>query len=68
MLFTPHPLSQTVTPSRTPSPLERGVLYGRPLRLEISFSALISERNLYFIKVSAEKPIIRVTISTEAAR
>ena len=24
------PLSQTVTPSRTPSPLERGVLYGRP--------------------------------------
>jgi len=24
------PLSQTVTPSRTPSPLERDVLYGRP--------------------------------------
>ena len=31
MLFTPLPLSQTVTPSRTPSPLERDVLYGRPL-------------------------------------
>jgi len=31
MLFTP-PLSQTVTPSQTPSlPLERDVLYGRPL-------------------------------------
>ena len=34
MLFTPLPLSQTVTLSRTPSPLERdvGLLYGRPLR------------------------------------
>jgi len=28
MLLTPSPLSQTVTP-RTPSPLERDVLYGR---------------------------------------
>ena len=28
MLLTP--LLQTVTPSRTPSPLERDVLYGRP--------------------------------------
>ena len=27
----PLPLSQTVTPSRTPCPLERDVLYGRPL-------------------------------------
>src|SRR6218665_1939870 len=26
----PLPLSQTVTPSRTPSPLQRDVLYGRP--------------------------------------
>src|SRR6218665_3607166 len=26
----PSPLSQTVTPSRTPSPIERDVLYGRP--------------------------------------
>jgi len=35
----PLPLSQTVTPSRTPSLLERDVLYGRPLgyaRAEIS--------------------------------
>jgi len=31
MLLTPLPLSQTVTLSRTPSPLERDVLYGRPL-------------------------------------
>src|SRR6218665_713623 len=31
MLLDPSPLSQTVTPSRTPSPtLERDVLYGRP--------------------------------------
>ena len=29
----PLPLSQTVTPSRTPSPLERDVLYGRPFIL-----------------------------------
>src|SRR6218665_2017888 len=29
MLLNP-PLSQTVTPSRTPSPLARDVLYGRP--------------------------------------
>src|SRR6218665_3093850 len=28
----PLPLSQTATPSRTPSPLERYVLYGRPQR------------------------------------
>ena len=26
----PLPLSQTVTPSRTPFPLERDVLYGQP--------------------------------------
>ena len=32
MLLTPLPLSQTVTPPRTLSPLERDVLYGRPLR------------------------------------
>src|SRR6218665_276473 len=31
MLLAPLPLSQTVTPSLTPSPLERDVLYGRPL-------------------------------------
>ena len=30
MLLTPSPLSQTVTLSRTPSPFERDVLYGRP--------------------------------------
>src|SRR6218665_360029 len=28
-------MSQTVTPSRTPSPLERDVLYGRPLNTHI---------------------------------
>src|SRR6218665_1849687 len=28
--LTPPPLSQTVTPSRNPFPLERDVLYGRP--------------------------------------
>ena len=32
MLLDPLPLLQTVTPSRTP-PLERDVLYGRPLSL-----------------------------------
>jgi len=31
MLLTPSFLSQTVTPTRTPCPLERDVLYGRPL-------------------------------------
>ena len=31
----PLPLSQTVTPFRTPSPLERDVLYGRPLGLKL---------------------------------
>src|SRR6218665_809574 len=31
--FYPLPMSQTVTPSRTPYPLERDVLYGRPLVL-----------------------------------
>jgi len=28
----PFPLSQTVTHSRTPSPLERDVLYGWPIK------------------------------------
>ena len=28
------PLSQAVTPSRTPLPLERDVLYGRPHRMD----------------------------------
>src|SRR6218665_2401964 len=32
MLLTPSPVSQTVTPSLTASPLERDVLYGRPLK------------------------------------
>src|SRR6218665_3651185 len=32
----PLPLSQTVTPSRPPSPLERAVLYGRPLNFYFS--------------------------------
>src|SRR6218665_375771 len=32
MLLPPLPLSQTVTPSWTPFPLERDVLYGRPLK------------------------------------
>jgi|SRR6218665_2348539 len=31
LLDLPLPLSQTVTPSRTPSPFERDVLYGQPL-------------------------------------
>src|SRR6218665_2892654 len=35
MLLTPLPLSQTVTPSRTPSPIERDVLYGWPLSSKI---------------------------------
>ena len=30
MIFTPSSLSQTVTLSQTPSPLERDILYGRP--------------------------------------
>ena len=34
------PLSQTVTPSRTPSPLERDVLYGRPHSEQVSFANL----------------------------
>ena len=42
MLLTPSMhLSQTVTPSRTPSPLERDVLYGRPLSLSIIIIIII---------------------------
>jgi len=40
MLLNPLPLSQTVTPSRTPTLLERDVLYGRPHR------GMILERSL----------------------
>ena len=47
MLFTPLPLSQTVTPSRTPPPLERDVLSGRTLRLSDTVSKF--ESRLYYI-------------------
>src|SRR6218665_147398 len=61
MLFTPLPLSQTVTPSRTPSPLERDVLYGRPLAHHLSWSSfcflsyivvsllLVCDPSVYFV-------------------
>jgi len=32
MPLDPSPMSQTVTPSRTPCPVERDILYGRPIR------------------------------------
>ena len=35
----PLPLSQTVTHSWTPCPLERDILYGRPLRWVLYFGA-----------------------------
>ena len=38
MPFTPFPLSQTVTPSRTP--LERDVIYGRPHASDADFLTL----------------------------
>src|SRR6218665_1501640 len=44
MLLIPLPLSQTVTPSRTP--LERDVLYGRPLN-KIFISLILLEKPLY---------------------
>src|SRR6218665_1036916 len=37
----PSPLSQTVTPSRTPPPLERDILYGRPLNCAYSLLHII---------------------------
>ena len=43
MWLTSLPLSQTVTLSRTSSPLERDVLYGRPLS-----SKVISNEHLYY--------------------
>src|SRR6218665_102160 len=43
MLLNPLPLSQTVTPSRTPSLFERDVLYGRLLILATNH---IQESNL----------------------
>ena len=42
MRFTPLPLSQTVTLSWTPYPLEHDVLYGRPLGDEMNSLRLIS--------------------------
>jgi len=46
MILDLPPLSQTVTPSRTPNPHERDVLYGRPLVLtkleELGTYAMIS--------------------------
>ena len=44
----PLPLSQTVTPTRTPSPLERDVLYGRPQN-----SSLVVAR-FYLIELSVK--------------
>ena len=44
MIFNPLPLSQTVTLSQTPSPpLERDILYGRPLLDLLSEFGLISD-------------------------
>ena len=40
MLLDPLTLSQTVTPSRTLSPFERDVLYGRPLAKWAPFISL----------------------------
>jgi len=44
----PLPLSQTITPSRTPSPLERDVLYGRPLTRVIHVSIVSSTTDIIY--------------------
>ena len=60
MLFTPPiPLSQTVTPSRTPSPLERDVLYGRPLYMVsilLIFNELIACPDQGAVETHFKKP------------
>src|SRR6218665_2294929 len=40
----PIPLSQIVTPSRTPSPLERDVLYGRPLSRQLVYGHFVYDQ------------------------
>src|SRR6218665_1589999 len=48
-----YPLSQTVTPSRTPSPFERYVLYGRPL-----VDCVVQTRiYLYFISIALRRSL-----------
>src|SRR6218665_3312702 len=51
----PSPLSQTVTPSRTPSPFERDVLYGRPLEPSVqhrdSHCAISIQKSLQHISL-----------------
>ena len=53
----PLPLSQTVTPSRTPSPLERDVLYGRPL-IQLATS-IIPASNVAYSRI---KPTVFVSM------
>src|SRR6218665_1867374 len=58
----PSPLSQTVTPSRTPPPLERDVLYGRPLCgrcRNIEFTITIRIYIIHYITFNVLK-IIRI--------
>ena len=49
MLLTPSPLSQTVTPSRTHSPFERDVLYGRPH----SFNGIVKYADYCLLEILA---------------
>src|SRR6218665_1532306 len=56
MILDLPPLSQTVTPSRTPSPLERDVLYGRPLVLTkveelITYAMISSSAYVVLMKI-----------------
>jgi len=58
MLFTP-PLSQTVTLSQSPSPLERDVLYGRPLR-----PTLLKLTNFYFFLLPKNFQLFSIDFGT----
>jgi len=51
MLLTPLLLSQTVTPSRTPSLFERDVLYGRPMCVKLYELLLIVTCLGYQLKI-----------------
>src|SRR6218665_720746 len=63
----PLPLSQTVTPSRTPSPLERDVLYGRPHMIPLTLQSISSCHHIPCWKAVKVEPFLSRDITCDSA-
>ena len=63
----PLPLSQTVTLSQTPSPLERDILYGRPL-IDRSMTQFVGETEPIDKRTRLEEDANRLSIIKSESR